>query len=880
MKLKNIILALVVLPVMFTAARAAEVIDLSREVEDIFTVYTSNAEILRRQLGGEDSVVIACENSGKPSMAALTTGSVNLGGDMAIALRTAVDDDGGAATRMLYLNDSVPLLKISGTSVTLLDVGSVDIAPEELTDIDISYADETGTAMLWVDGSLALSGSTKLMKNQNKQSSKLTFSAYITGSKGSSRWYIAGLCTASGRDGTVKTYPADGDTVDASELRQIDVELALFTNYGRKNGAPVKLFKDGKETAFTTKISGTKINLVPEGGFAAGCEYGVELSGGTDVFGDAADGVKFAFTAVPDGYTMPKIRLTSPASGARVIAGESVGVAAEVTPGSEPVEKVEIFVDGTLYKALTDAPYSCDYKAQSGRHTLSAAVTDTSGVRAASAEIEVIGEDNVAPSVEILGVTEGGEVLMNTPLRISASDANGNLERTEAYLDGVKLNKNADGSFSYPENISLGKKTLKVYAYDSLNARASDTRTAYFTRADVSELLKQDMSTYNAGRNDTKFAPGMMGNVEQGVVYSETLGGRRAMVLEVPDGKKGKTVFSGISWVGTSDMPKKRFVIETDICFDSVNSRFMSVVRSNEETVRFSERDIDFADGTLTLSSSGSAVKTVKYEANVYYSLRFEVDLERGTYSFYMDGKELCRDFALAVPVPNVSMVRFHFAPRTDAAARVGFARFDVTDMTPLPYLKSADLGSRGLLALDAGEVAVTFNRYFADEIKVNSASLSAGGENAAITYAYDSESGRFTVTLADAPQASCEYTLSLEASYMGKDFATDIVFSSEGGDFDVKGCGFKDTDGGISFYADIKNETGSTRSALALIIKYEEGIMTGVKCAAGDVPADGARLTTPGISADGKDVEIIGVVWDGWADRKPLNNQVYTYQK
>ena len=390
MKLKNIILALVVLPAMFTAARAAEVIDLSREVEDIFTVYTSNAEILRGQLGGEDSVVIACENSGKPSMAALTTGSVNLGGDMAIALRTAVDDDGGAATRMLYLNDSVPLLKISGTSVTMLDVGSVDIAPEELTDIDISYADETGTAMLWVDGSLALSGSTKLMKSQNKQSSKLTFSAYITGSKGSSRWYIAGLCTASGRDGTVKTYPADGDTVDASELRQIDVELALFTNYGRKNGAPVKLFKDGKETAFTTKISGTKISLVPEGGFAAGCEYGVELSGGTDVFGDATDGVKFAFTAVPDGYTMPKVRLTSPASGARVIAGESVGVAAEVTPGSESVEKVEIFVDGTLYKALTDAPYSCDYKAQSGRHTLSAAATDTSGVRAVSAEIEVI----------------------------------------------------------------------------------------------------------------------------------------------------------------------------------------------------------------------------------------------------------------------------------------------------------------------------------------------------------------------------------------------------------------------------------------------------------------------------------------------------------
>ena len=110
MKLKNIILALVVLPAMFTAARAAEVIDLSREVEDIFTVYTSNAEILRGQLGGEDSVVIACENSGKPSMAALTTGSVNLGEDMAIALRTAVDDDGGAAMRMLYLNDSVPLL--------------------------------------------------------------------------------------------------------------------------------------------------------------------------------------------------------------------------------------------------------------------------------------------------------------------------------------------------------------------------------------------------------------------------------------------------------------------------------------------------------------------------------------------------------------------------------------------------------------------------------------------------------------------------------------------------------------------------------------------------------------------------------------------------
>ena len=64
----------------------------ARELASVldYAKWENFAKVIKRAM-------IACENSGKPSMAALTTGSVNLGGDMAIALRTAVDDDGGGA---------------------------------------------------------------------------------------------------------------------------------------------------------------------------------------------------------------------------------------------------------------------------------------------------------------------------------------------------------------------------------------------------------------------------------------------------------------------------------------------------------------------------------------------------------------------------------------------------------------------------------------------------------------------------------------------------------------------------------------------------------------------------------------------------------------
>ncbi|TLM76934.1 chitinase C-terminal domain-containing protein [Microbulbifer harenosus] len=93
------------------------------------------------------------------------------------------------------------------------------------------------------------------------------------------------------------------------------------------------------------------------------------------------------------GPVAPSISLTSPANGSSHTTGTSLTISANATDSDGSVSKVEFFVDGDLIATDTSAPYSTQWVATLGDHTVTAVATDNDELTAsAGADIEVSDE--------------------------------------------------------------------------------------------------------------------------------------------------------------------------------------------------------------------------------------------------------------------------------------------------------------------------------------------------------------------------------------------------------------------------------------------------------------------------------------------------------
>jgi hypothetical protein len=124
---------------------------------------------------------------------------------------------------------------------------------------------------------------------------------------------------------------------------------------------------------------------------------------------DPANGTQALTGNVIAAIADPFISITAPASGANVNAGTAVNITTAVTAGSG-VAKVEFFANGALLGESTTAPYSFVVPGVAvvpGRYTLTARVTDGSGVQFTSPGV-VATVHPTAPTKRILFVHGGG----------------------------------------------------------------------------------------------------------------------------------------------------------------------------------------------------------------------------------------------------------------------------------------------------------------------------------------------------------------------------------------------------------------------------------------------------------------------------------------
>ncbi len=190
---------------------------------------------------------------------------------------------------------------------------------------------------------------------------------------------------------------------------------------------------------------------------------------------NAFQSILAALAAVPDEDTIdPSVEITSPQDGTSVNGSLTVSVS---TVDEGGVDRVELYVDGTLLSSDTASPYTFawdTYAYANSDHELMAKAYDTAGNEGRSSVTTVTvanesDDDTQAPLVAITSVQDGALVSGGITVDVSATDEGG-VALVELYVDGVLLDEDIMSPYAFFWDTTAydnGTYELKAVAYDT-----------------------------------------------------------------------------------------------------------------------------------------------------------------------------------------------------------------------------------------------------------------------------------------------------------------------------------------------------------------------------------------------------------------------------
>ncbi|HIF9337457.1 TPA: chitinase C-terminal domain-containing protein [Photobacterium damselae] len=177
-------------------------------------------------------------------------------------------------------------------------------------------------------------------------------------------------------------------------------------------------------------------------------------------------------TTPPTDNVLPSIDITAPTSNQVFTTGDLVTLSANATDSDGSVTKVEFFINGQLHATSATAPYTSQWTATAGQHTLVAKVFDDQGATTES-QLSFSAQDtaNVPPSVDFtLSATEvdQGQVVM---LTATATDSDGTVEKVDFYANNKLIGTAATEPYTldYTANTS-GQLSITAKAIDNQGA--------------------------------------------------------------------------------------------------------------------------------------------------------------------------------------------------------------------------------------------------------------------------------------------------------------------------------------------------------------------------------------------------------------------------
>ncbi len=242
----------------------------------------------------------------------------------------------------------------------------------------------------------------------------------------------------------------------------------------------------------------------------------------------------------------PTASVTSPSDGDVIGAGNTpVTVQATDAVG---VSSVEVFVDGTSVGTDTSAPFSVDWAASAGQHTIVAKATDSAGNVGTSSEVTVTvtAPDTTDPTVSISSPSANDEVYGAVRIAATAAD-NQEVASVTFKVDGTTVGTDTSAPYTADWNATdAGSHTLTATAVDAAGNSATDTvqvtvpsdTTAPSTPTGLSasDVTRTSVTlTWNASTDDRGSVSGYR-VVRDGAVLPGTVNGTTTTVNDLTPG--------------------------------------------------------------------------------------------------------------------------------------------------------------------------------------------------------------------------------------------------------------------------------------------------------------------------------------------------------
>lgn len=164
--------------------------------------------------------------------------------------------------------------------------------------------------------------------------------------------------------------------------------------------------------------------------------------------------------------------ITSPANNAYYIAGDTVRIFTSVNDLSGAVSKVEFLLDGKKIATDTIAPYEAIIETiQKGDYEIASVIYDIENNKFITSPVKIGVTASLPPKVSIVSPADGSffsQNLVNTEIKISASDDDGTISKIEIYDGDSLLTTIESEPYVYMwENITEGIHQIHAVATDN-----------------------------------------------------------------------------------------------------------------------------------------------------------------------------------------------------------------------------------------------------------------------------------------------------------------------------------------------------------------------------------------------------------------------------
>lgn len=178
----------------------------------------------------------------------------------------------------------------------------------------------------------------------------------------------------------------------------------------------------------------------------------------------------------PTANTPPSINITSPTNGSNFLVGSTVTINANATDSDGTIDSVQFFVDGSYIGSdLTGPnPYTINWTAVLGPHSLTARAWDNNGASTLSSAININVTSNPPPAVAITSPANGALFTAPAVVNISstATDPNGTVDSVQFFVNSVYVGSDITPPtpFTFAWTSVIGSASLTARAWDNNGA--------------------------------------------------------------------------------------------------------------------------------------------------------------------------------------------------------------------------------------------------------------------------------------------------------------------------------------------------------------------------------------------------------------------------